>query len=109
MYSINSVKGKGIHSKSNIYLGEENGDDENLEIDIYSENEGIEAKVKEVNSTIINIETKEDGINVANDTCSRDCCGNCDCYMKFKGGEIKIISTEDGIDSNGDIFITGEK
>ena len=29
--------------------------------------------------------------------------------MKFKGGGIKIISTEDGIDSNGDIFITGGK
>lgn len=29
--------------------------------------------------------------------------------MKFKGGEIKIISTEDGIDSDGDIFITGGK
>ena len=62
-----------------------------------------------MHSTIINIETKEDGINVANDTCSRDCSGNCDCYMKFKGEEIKIISTEDGIDSNGDIFITGGK
>ncbi len=32
---------------------------------------------------------------------------HCNCCVKFIGGDLTLTSNEDGIDSNGDIFISG--
>ena len=37
------------------------------------------------------------------------CSGNCACYIVYKGGNLELTSGEDGIDSNGDITISGGK
>ena len=106
-YYIISGEGKGLQAEKNLYIGTKNDDDDNLELNIQTNNEGIEAKGIEIYSGIINIIAKGDGINAANDACNSNCRGNCDCYMKFEGGNIKINSEEDGLDSNGDINING--
>ena len=90
-----------------MYIGTKNDDNANLELNIETSNEAIEAKGIEVYSGTINILANGDGINAANDACNSNCKGNCDCYMKFEGGNIKINSEEDGLDSNGDITISG--
>ena len=33
--------------------------------------------------------------------------GNCTCYINYKGGKMFLTSGEVGLDSNGDITITG--
>ena len=108
-YNIISKEGKALQAEGNLYIGDKNTNDNNLlNINIYSsDNEGIEAKGIEVYSGTISIKAGGDGINAANDACNSNCRGNCDCYIKFEGGEININSEEDGIDSNGDITITG--
>ena len=35
------------------------------------------------------------------------CSGNCACYIDFKGGNLHLVSGEDGLDANGDITISG--
>ena len=68
----------------------------------------------EIYSGSIQIISGEDGINSASSgtECDSDtvrCSGNCACYITFKGGLMEIQSGEDGLDSNGDITITGGK
>ena len=110
-YSLKSGKGKGIQSEKNLYIGEENGNDSDLTLSITTSNEGIEAMGITINSGIISIEAKGDGINAASsgDECSENihCSGNCACYITFKSGYLELISEEDGLDSNGDITISG--
>ena len=108
-YNIISGEGKGLQAEANLYIGTKNDNDANLELNIQTNNEGIEAKGIEIYSGTINIIANGDGINAANDACNSNCKGNCDCYMKFEGGIIQVNSEEDGIDSNGDITISGGK
>ena len=106
-FNINSGEGKGLQAETNVYIGTKNDNNANLELNIETSNEGIEAKGIEIYSGTINIMANGDGINAANDACNSNCKGNCDCYMKFEGGIIQVNSEEDGIDSNGDITISG--
>ena len=106
-YNIISGEGKGLQAETNLYLGTKNDDNSNLKLNIETSNEAIEAKGIEIYSGTINILANGDGINSANDACNSNCKGNCDCYMKFEGGIIQINSEEDGLDSNGDITISG--
>ena len=110
-YTIDSGSGKGIQSEGYLYIGEENGNDSDLTLDINTKNEGIEAKEIEINSGNINIVATEDGINAASSGSDCDetvgCSGNCACYIHFNGGNLNINSGEDGIDANGDITISG--
>ena len=111
-YNINSWEGKGIQSENYLYIGEENGNDDDLTLNIKTNNEGIEAKKIEIYSGNINIEAEEDGINAASSGTDCDeetvhCSGNCVCYINYKGGKMTLTSGEDGLDANGDITITG--
>jgi hypothetical protein len=111
-YYLKSGNGKGIQSEKNLYIGEENGDNSDLTLSIDTLNEGIEAMKIEIYSGSIQIISGEDGINSASSgtECDSDtvrCSGNCACYITFKGGLMEIQSGEDGLDSNGDITITG--
>lgn len=112
-YNINAGAGKGIQSEGYLYIGEENGIDSDLTLNINTNNEGIEAKKIEIYSGNIKIEAGEDGINAASsgDDCDEtvNCSGNCACYIVYKGGNLELTSGEDGIDVNGDITISGGK
>ena len=109
-FNINSLGGKGIYANKNIYLGVKDDNNSNLKINITSLDKGIEAKGIEIYSGIIDIKSKGDGIKISNDECKEEkCSGECTCYIKIYGGEIYINSEENGIDSNGDIFIAGGK
>ena len=110
-YNIISGNGKGIQAEKNLYIGEKDGTDSDLILNIKTSNEGIEAKGIEIYSGYINIEADEDGINAAaaGEECDETvkCSGNCECYIKFIGGYLNLTSGEDGIDVNGDIIISG--
>ena len=108
-FNILSGNGKGLQAENNLFIGKEGNSDSDLIINIKTSDEGIEAKGIEIYSGTIMIEAGGDGINAANDdVCNEQkCSGNCKCYIKFAGGNININSDEDGIDSNGDITITG--
>jgi len=108
-YSLNSGNGKGIQSEKDLYIGEEGGNDDDLLLSIITTNEGIEAMGITFYSGSISIDATEDGINAAaqGTECDAQCSGNCVCYITFKGGKLNLTSGEDGIDSNGDITITG--
>ena len=110
-YSLKSGKGKGIQSEKNLYIGIENGDNSDLKLSITASNEGIEAMGITIYSGQISIDASEDGINAASsgDECSEKvhCSGNCACFITFKGWNLELISGADGLDSNGDIIISG--
>ena len=62
----------------------------------------------------VSISAGGDGINAASagDECGDNaprCSGNCVCYINIKGGMLYLTSDEDGLDANGDIFISGGK
>jgi len=112
-FTLTSGEGKGIQTENYLYIGEENGNDSDLELTIITSNEGIEGKKIIIYSGTINIQAEEDGINAASsgDDCDEtiQCSGNCACYIDFKGGYLYLTSGEDGLDANGDISITGGK
>ena len=111
LFDIDSGKGKGIQAENNLYIGKENGKDEDLTLSIKTSNEGIEAKVITINSGSIYIDSGEDGINASSsgNDCGETvkCSGNCVCKIYIKGGELAILAEGDGIDANGDITISG--
>ena len=110
-YTITSGDGKGIQTENYLYIGEEDGDNSDLQLTIKTSNEGIEGKKIIIYSGTINIEAEEDGINSASsgDDCDEtiQCSGTCACYIDFKGGNLYLSSGEDGLDANGDITISG--
>ena len=111
-YNIGSSGGKGIKSENNLYIGEENGSDSLLDLTIDTNNIGIEAKQIEIYSGKILIFVDKDGIKAASSgkVCDKEtvhCSGNCTCYINYKGGKMFLTSGEVGLDSNGDITITG--
>ena len=109
-YNLVSGDGKGIQSEKNLYIGEEN-EDNDLTLYIETSNEGIEAKGINIYSGSIEIKAGEDAINAASSGSDCDetvqCSGNCACYINIKGGMLQSTSGEDGLDANGDIFISG--
>ena len=113
-YNIKSGNGKGIQSEKNLYFGEENGNDEDLYLSIGTSDEGIEAMGITLYSGSIEIRATGDGINAASpgDECGENaerCSGDCACFIDIKGGMLSLISGEDDLDANGDIFISGGK
>lgn len=105
-YSLTSESGKGIQSQNELFYGEENGNDNDLNLLIKTNDKGIKAKKIVIYSGNIGIETVGDGISV---DCDKNvkCSGNCACSLTYKGGFLGIISNGDGITSNGDIKISG--
>ena len=110
-YVITSGNGKGIQSEKNLEIGEPNGDDGDLILSITSSDEGIEAMGITIYSGYIEINSGGDGINAASSGSECDesvqCYGDCACFINILNGIMEIISGEDGLDSNGDITITG--
>ena len=111
-YTLTSGEGKGIQSETYLYIGEDGGSDSDLTLTITTNNEGIEAKKIYIYSGTIKIDAEEDGINAASSGTDCDeetvqCSGNCECFIVYKGGSLTLTSGEDGIDSNGDITISG--
>ena len=110
-YTITAGEGKGIQTENYLYIGEENGNNSDLNLNISTSNEGIEGKKIIVYSGTIRIEAGEDGINAASsgDDCEEtiQCSGNCNCFIDFKGGLLYLNSGEDGLDANRDISIAG--
>ena len=56
-YNIITRRGKAIETKGNLYLGEENGNDSDLNINIVTQSDGIKAMKKKINSGNFNINT----------------------------------------------------
>ena len=110
-FNFNLKGAKGINAIESFYCGEKNGNNNDLELYIKTNKEAIQAKEIEINSGNITIEADEDGINAASvgNECdsTKNCSGNCSCYFTFNGGNLHILSEEDGVDSNGDMTITG--
>jgi hypothetical protein len=110
-YTIYSGNGKGIQAETNLYIGVENGSNSDLNLYIYTSNEGIEAKQIYIYFGTITITAEEDGINAAasGDECDEtiNCSGNCACSLTFAGGDLTLITGEDGLDINGDLTIIG--
>lgn len=120
-----------IHSNSNVGItsGEyiiSSGDDgihadNNLIIDggtitISKSYEGLEGKTVTINDGVISIVSSDDGINAAggSDSSSLNRPGannfssaSSDVYININGGTITINASGDGVDSNGNINVTG--
>ena len=101
----------GIHADVNIVINNGN-------IDIEKCYEGIEAEYIEINGGTISLTASDDGINVgggsnegfqradeSNDSSSK--LSKSDRKLVINGGDIKVNSTGDGLDSNGSIYING--
>ncbi len=122
-----------LHSKSNIVIEDgtitcSSGDDgihadanvtvRGGKIDIIDSYEGIEGLTVDIVGGDITIFASDDGINAAG---GKDKSGfgggggirpdefkaNDNCYIKISGGTIRIRAIGDGIDSNGNLFMTG--
>ena len=108
-YSIDSGRGKGIHSEKYIQIGIENGETSDIYLKISTSDEGIEAMGITIFSGETIINSHEDGINAdsSGNECDEECNGNCACFININDGLLNIISEEDGLDSNGDITISG--
>lgn len=111
VFNISSYE-DGIHSDNDLYISSgifviEVGDDgihanNNLvidDIDLYISNgyEGLEGSSITINGGIIDVYVLDDAINSSS---SSGC-------LTITGGKIMLYSTGDGIDSNGDLLITG--
>ena len=113
-YNINSGEAKGIQSGNYLYLGEEGGDNLDLALDIHTSYEAIEAQKIEIYSGNINIVSAEGGIKAHSSVTDNDGGNepnqdNSACYIIYKGGSLYMNSGENGINSSGDITISGGK
>lgn len=130
MFSIDSSD-DSLHSDSNVYISDgtfeiSSGDDgihadtkviiSGGEITILKSYEGIEGKSIDIAGGIISIVASDDGLNAASGNDGSGFGGrpgaggfaaDADCYIKISGGQIIINSSGDGIDSNGNVYVTG--
>lgn len=99
----------GIHADATLAL---NGGD----VDISQSYEGLESAVIDINAGDIRIIAKDDGINVAggNDGSSmngrpgqNELSANADQMLSIDGGYIVVDAGGDGLDSNGNLYMTG--
>lgn len=116
------------HADTSLILGEENGVDDNLMIEITDCYEGLEAGTVYLYSGIISVTSTDDGINAAGDSGSNDSfqpgggnfpggggqqgpntdnTGSSDYSIQIYGGDIWVNAEGDGLDSNGDITMSG--
>lgn len=101
----------GIHADTSICINNGN-------IDITKSYEGIESSYIEINGGEISVVSSDDGINVAGGTDSssmgdrmgQNSFSNVESQNRklvINGGNVKVNSTGDGLDSNGSIYING--
>ena len=114
-FNINSSNGKGMSSK--------NADDTTKgyvyiaggAITITNSVEGIEGTAIVVEGGTIDITSQDDGFNAASaSTEANDTAGgpgtmevDANCYVSIANGTIKVNASGDGLDSNGNIYISG--
>ena len=98
----------GIHADSALVISGGN-------INILQSYEGIEGLTIDINGGTINVTASDDGFNAAggNDQSGfggmrPDTFGSSsESYIKITGGKIQINADGDGIDSNGELYVTG--
>ena len=116
----------GIHADQYLELGKLNADNSLLNIQVKKSLEGLEGAYINLYSGIYNIISSDDGINTAGDVqCdpnqgsskttnnlrgrvlqqTNSLCGTY--HMNIYGGEIYVNAGADGLDSNGNVVITG--
>ena len=97
----------GMHADSDLVIT-------NGTVDIIESYEGLEGKTVQINDGLISIVSSDDGINAAEGNLSEETTEvpeneaiNEDVYIKITGGEIHVDAEGDGIDSNGNFYVTG--
>ena len=97
----------GIHSETWLTIHDGT-------ITVEESNEGIEGMKIDINGGSISVSSEDDGINAAASTGDETVDSerqkmeaNPDVYVRIAGGEISISPGADGIDSNGDVYVTG--
>ena len=93
----------GIHAEADCVM-------ENCNIDITESYEGIEGQVLLFCSGTYSVVSSDDGLNAASptDTSSDDPMAvSSDCCIRIEGGDLLINAEGDGIDSNGNLLISG--
>ena len=93
----------GIHAEADCVL-------ESCDIDITESCESIEGQVLLFRSGTYSIVSSDDGLNAASptDTSSDDPMAvSSDCCIRIEGGDLLINAEGDGIDSNGNLLISG--
>lgn len=107
----------GMHADTSLIVGSEE-EESDLDISIRNCYEGLEAGTVYVNSGNVNINSTDDGINAAggNDGSGNNGRpgdgfhpggGSSDYAIYINGGVIYVKAAGDGLDSNGDIYISG--
>lgn len=80
-------------------------------IDVKKSVEGIEGTAIVIEGGTIDITSSDDGMNSANAAASDNGGGemsnDTNCYISISGGDIKINASGDGIDSNGNLYVSG--
>lgn len=74
--------------------------------------EGIEGKVVDISGGEIDLTASDDGVNAADDSTSGSFGGpfgggSSDCIIRISGGRLTVDASGDGLDSNGDLEISG--
>lgn len=103
-----AVGDDGIHASSSIVINDGT-------IDITESYEGIEGHTLEINGGNISVVASDDGLNAAGGNGQSNFGGGRmgafdvdeDAYITIKGGMIYIDAEGDGIDSNGNLTVTG--
>ena len=106
--TLSSESLNGIHADYNITIGNENGNDDDLTLNITKCDEGIEGAIIKIYSGTISIASTDDGINVQNSFYGTDSYDStAEISMNFYGGNVYVNAEGDGLDANGDINIYG--
>ncbi len=92
----------GMHAEAYLHILGGN-------IDVTESCEGLEGHTVEISGGDIKVRSSDDGINAAGgDTSSSDpMAKDEEAYVKISGGTVYIDADGDGIDSNGDLYISG--